>query len=202
MTSDTENIDSSLSDLDLRPTAEILTTLLESQQQALLAVKASINALTEAVDAAAERLANDHGRLVMAGAGASGRLAVQDGAEMWPTYGWPDERLVLLIAGGNKALIKSVEGVEDDGSDAQRQVDELAINEADVVVALAASGHSKWTVELITQARNRGAMTIGVANNDETPLLAEAEFAIFLASGREVLAVQHAWPPVLPRKCY
>ena len=68
-----------------------------------------------AVQAAAARL-GDSGRLIYVGAGASGRLAVQDGVELYPTFGWPHERLVYLLAGGEAALVRSLEGAEDDAA--------------------------------------------------------------------------------------
>lgn len=85
----TETIDPSLKDLDLKSNDEILNVLLGSQQRAVDAVRKACTQLDIAVTQAASRLAGGQGRLILAGAGASGRLAVQDGAEMWPTYGWP-----------------------------------------------------------------------------------------------------------------
>lgn len=184
----TEAIDTDLMDLDQRNTADVLSLLLRSQQQAVTAVSQEQAALQQAVDAAAQKLSSAAGRLVLAGAGASGRLAVQDGAEMWPTYGWPHERLLLRMAGGETALLKSVEGVEDDAENAAAQVAADKINASDVVIALAASGRSKWTCRWLIDSKAAGALTIGLANNPDTPLLDSAEHAICLRSGAEVLA--------------
>ncbi len=104
----TEVIERSLLDLDLRSNKEVIDVLLGSQQQAVDAVRHASEALDKAIDMASLRLAEGDGRLILAGAGASGRLAVQDGAEMWPTFGWPHERLLLRMAGGQKALLASV----------------------------------------------------------------------------------------------
>ena len=184
----TERINDQNLDLELRDNHAILSALLNSQSCALQAAKAVIPALSLAVTAASKRLSGHSGRLIMIGAGASGRLAVQDGAELWPTYGWPDERLVLRIAGGNAALLKSIEGIEDDARDAQQQVRALQLNQHDVVLGLAASGSSTWTVAFIAQSRQAGALTIGVANNADTPLLNTSEHSLLLDSGEEVLA--------------
>lgn len=184
----TEQIDRSLSDLDLRSNGEILDLLLQSQQRAVSAVQAASVSLDDAVNAATERLAEGEGRLVLVGAGASGRLAVQDGAEMWPTYGWPHERLLLCMAGGSQALISSIENVEDDAELAEREVADAQIATSDVVVALAASGRSAWTCRWLECAAERGALTIGMANNPDTRLLQAAHCAIWLDSGTEVLA--------------
>jgi len=178
-----------VADLDLQTDDAILTLLLNSQQQAVDAVRAVQADLAKAVTASAERLqSNSQGRLILVGAGASGRIAVQDGAELWPTYGWPAERLLLQIAGGDGALLKSVEGVEDDPHDALHQVSQFKVNQNDVVLGLAASGRSPWTCAWIEAARLQGALTIGFSNNGDTPLLAAAEHPLLLDSGAEVLA--------------
>lgn len=184
----TEQIDPSLDDLDLRSTANILQLLQVSQQQALHAVAEAVPALERAVDLAAARLRAGSGRLVLAGAGASGRLATQDGAELWPTFGWPAERLQLCMAGGDAALIESVEGVEDDGAAARQQVQDLGISADDVVVAVAASGSSEWTCVWLETARADGALTVALANNPGSRLLVGAECPVVLDSGAEVLA--------------
>lgn len=184
----TESIDATLSDLDLRSNSEILSVLLASQCQAVEAVKRATEQLDIAVALAAERLAGSNGRLILAGAGASGRLAVQDGAEMWPTYGWPHERLLLCMAGGSAALLSSIEGVEDDVAAARTELVEANVDEHDVVIALAASGQSPWTCAWLEGAGKRGALTIGLSNNPDTPLLHAARCPVWLDSGAEVLA--------------
>lgn len=184
----TESIDTSLLDLDLRNNEQILDILQQSQQRALDAIKHARPQIDKAVCLAAERLATANGRLVMVGAGASGRLAVQDGAELWPTFSWPHERLLCVMAGGDSALIKSIEGVEDDAQAATLQVTEQAINSHDVVLGVAASGKSPWTCQWLHESRRCGALTIGIANNAATTLLNDALCPVFLDTGPEVLA--------------
>lgn len=184
----TESIDTSLLDLDLRSNSEILDILQTSQQRALNAIKLARPQLDTAVSLSTERLAAGSGRLVMVGAGASGRLAVQDGAELWPTFSWPHERLLCVMAGGDAALVKSIEGVEDDAEAATRQVTSHAINEHDVVLCVAASGKSPWTCQWLKESMQRGALTIGMANNAGATLLNEASCPVFLDTGSEVLA--------------
>ena len=151
------------------------------------AVRQALPALARAAEAAADRLRRE-GRLVYAGAGASGRLAVQDGVELHPTFGWPRARLCYLIAGGEPALVASIEGAEDDAAAAVAAVDALALAASDVVVAVAASGRTTFTCAVQRHARAAGALTIGVANNANTPLLDEAEIPVLLATGAEFLA--------------
>lgn len=170
------------------PTEEGLAAMLENQQGALFAVRQALPELALAVQAAAARLRAGDGRLVYAGAGASGRLAVQDGVELHPTFGWPHARLLYLIAGGEAALVRSREGAEDDTDAASAEVERHAIGAADVVLGVAASGSTAYTRTVLSEARARGALTIGMANNPSAPLLAEAEHGILLATGPEFLA--------------
>lgn len=184
----TETIDQSLMDLDLRSNIDVLAALLASQQRAVDAVERANAQLDHAVRSAALRLGEAHGRLVLAGAGASGRLAVQDGAELWPTFSWPHERLLCMMAGGEKALVSSIEGVEDDADAASMQVAHHDIGEHDVVVAVAASGTSAWTCRWLEASTERGALGIGMASNADTPLLKAADCPVWLDTGPEVLA--------------
>jgi len=126
--------------------------------------------------------------LVYAGAGTSGRLAVQDGAELMPTFSWPEDRLVLLMAGGNEALVRSVEGAEDEVGRAERLVQQYVIDGKDVLIAVAASGTTPFTLTCLREAKRRGALTIGIANNRGTPLLEGADHPIWLDTGAELIA--------------
>jgi N-acetylmuramic acid 6-phosphate etherase len=133
------------------------------------------------------RLSGD-GRLIYVGAGTSGRLAVQDGAELIPTFNWPQDRLLLLMAGGKEALLQSAEGAEDEIDQAARLVRQHRIGAADVVIAVAASGTTPFTVSCMREAKRRGAFAIGIANNRSTPLLMEADCPIWLDTGPEPIA--------------
>ena len=196
--SDTESAAAGDVPLDLAGTDEVVARLINGQRRAIEAVVAGAAALSGAVTAAAERLGAGAGagegagagagRLVLVGAGASGRLCVQDGAELWPTFGWPAERLLLVMAGGEAALLHSVEGVEDDAAQAIEAVRAHGIGPDDVVLAVAASGRSPWTVGWLREARERGALSIGMASNPDTPLLQAAEHPVLLHTGAEVLA--------------
>ena len=128
------------------------------------------------------------GRLIYAGAGTSGRLAVQDGAELMPTFSWPPERLLLLIAGGNEALIQAVEGAEDQTEHGRALVKSHGICTEDVLIAVAASGSTPFTLACLREAKNAGALTIGVANNAGAPLLMESDHPILLDTGVEPIA--------------
>lgn len=181
----TESSSPRYKDLDTWEAGEILEALFERQLSAVAAVRAARSAIEAAALAATQRLRHG-GRLAYAGAGTSGRLAVQDGAELSPTYGWPQDRLVYLLAGGENALLHPVEGAEDDaeaGREAAR-----ALTDLDVLVGVAASGRTPYTVAALEEARARGTLTIGIANNPDTPLLRVAQHPIFLDTGPEVVA--------------
>ena len=174
-------------DLDTWPTADALEAMYEGQLDALAALKPRIGVMAEACEAAASRL-SERGRLVYVGAGTSGRLAVLDGVELRPTYGWPDERLLFCVAGGTDALMRSAEGAEDAADDGGAQLRHASVGTDDVVVALAASGETPFTVGALRQANESGAMTIGIANNADTPVLALADFGILAETGSEPVA--------------
>jgi N-acetylmuramic acid 6-phosphate etherase len=184
---DTEGASPRYFDLDVWAPLDIAEAMIEGQFTAVAAVRAARFALLEAALAAAERL-RKAGRLVYVGAGTSGRLAVQDGAELVPTFSWPQERLLLLIAGGRNALLRSVEGAEDAVDQAARLAQQHDIGGDDVVIAVAASGTTPFTLSCLTEAKRRGALTIGVANNRDTPILKEADHAIWLDTGAEPIA--------------
>ena len=176
-------------DADRWPAEEALAAMLENQLGALAAVRTALPRLAEAARAAAERLRGDEaGRLIYAGAGASGRLAVQDGVELFPTFGWPQARLVYLLAGGEPALVRSVEGAEDDATAGESAMAGLRPGPADVLVSVAASGSTAFTRAVQATARAAGALTVGMANNPQAPLLAEAEIGVLLHTGPEFLA--------------
>jgi N-acetylmuramic acid 6-phosphate etherase len=161
--------------------------MIEGQFAAVAAVRAARPAL-EAAALAMEGRLRRRGRLVYAGAGTSGRLAVQDGAELMPTFSWPHDRLVLLMAGGQDALLRSIEGAEDEVEHAVRLVRKHGINSRDVLIAVAASGTTPFTLACLREAKQRGALTLGIANNPDTPLLEEADHPIWLDTGAEPIA--------------
>ncbi len=167
--------------------SDIMEAMIEGQFAAVAAVRAARPALEEAALAIEPRL-RDGGRLAYAGAGTSGRLAVQDGAELMPTFSWPQERLLLLIAGGRAALMQSVEGAEDGSEEAIRLVRRYEMETRDVLIAVAASGTTPFTLACLREAKQRGALTIAIANNRDTPLLAEARHPIWLDTGPEPIA--------------
>lgn len=184
----TEDVSVRYAALDTWREADVVAALIEGQMAAVAAVRAVQGELAAAAAAAAERLRDPAGRLLYVGAGASGRLGVQDGVELYPTYGWPHARLVYLMAGGEDALVRSVEGAEDDAAEAAARIAALGLGPADVAICVAASGRTPYAVAAAETARARGALVIGIANNPDTPLLAASDHPIALVTGPEVVA--------------
>ena len=183
----TEDVDPRFVDLDAWSLPSAMEAMWEGQLAAVAAVGRALPAITAATNAAKEAL-GDRGRLIYVGAGTSGRVAVQDGAELPPTFAWPPERLRFIIAGGENALIASVEGAEDDVADAVKQIDDVRLSPHDVVIAVAASGTTPFTVAALRQAGTYRTVTIGVANNPGTALLASAKYPVLVETGRELIA--------------
>lgn len=183
----TEDVDPRFTELDAWPFSSAMEAMWEGQAAAVAAVRAALPAITGAAESAADVL-GETGRLVYVGAGTSGRVAVQDGAELPPTFDWPAERIVFAMAGGPGALLASVEGAEDDGPDGERRMTEAGLGSRDVVIAVAASGATPFTVAALRRAGEMGALTIGVANNAGSPLLARARHPVLVETGSELLA--------------
>ena len=165
----------------------MLQALWEGQLAAVAALQPALPALARAITAAADRLRRE-GRLAYAGAGTSGRIGVQDGAELGPTFDWPSDRLVFLMAGGEAALIRAAENAEDREDLALEDVRLARLGPDDVLVGLAASGSTPYTVGCLLAAREAGALTVGIANSPDSRLLEAAEHPILIETGPEAIA--------------
>ncbi|PXW59931.1 N-acetylmuramic acid 6-phosphate etherase [Methylobacterium sp. B4] len=183
----TEDASARYVDLDAWVGPDILQALWEGQLAAVAAVGPALPAI-EAAARAAEPGLREGGRLVYVGAGTSARIGVQDGAELPPTFDWPEAQLGFAIAGGEGALLRAVEDAEDSGADGAAWVARAGLGAHDVVVGLAASGTTPFTVEALKAARARGAVTVGISNNPAAPILREAAHGILAVTGAEVLA--------------
>jgi N-acetylmuramic acid 6-phosphate etherase len=184
----TEETNPEYAELDLWPTVDAVSAMFEGQLAAAEAVRSQVEPIARAAEDAAERLQGSVGRLVYVGAGTSGRLAVLDGTELEPTFGWSRDRLLYGIAGGLGALSGSVEGAEDDEASGVEFARSADLTSSDVVIGVAASGTTPFTAIVLREAAAAGALTIGLANNREAPLLLAATHRILLDTGPEVLA--------------
>ncbi|MBB5233899.1 N-acetylmuramic acid 6-phosphate etherase [Deinococcus budaensis] len=183
----TEAVDPGHADLDRLGVQALVQVLADDQRAAVEAVRAAAPALARAVEAALPRLA-DGGRLVYLGAGTSGRLGILDATELTPTFSWPPERALGLIAGGEGAIRQAVEGAEDDPALGEADLRAVGVGPGDVVIAVAASGTTPYVLGAARAARAAGALTVGLANNPGTPLLAACECPVLLDTGPEVIS--------------
>lgn len=169
---------------------KVLSAILNAQVKSISAIRKAIPVMAQAAEAAALRLKDDggNGRIVYIGSGTPARLAVQDGTELPPTFGWSRLRLAFVIAGKEKALTQAVEGAEDDVQAAEDSIRDLKLGAHDVCFAISASGTTPFTVAACKAARAAGALTIGIASNPDTPLLHTAEYAVHTDSGPEPVA--------------
>jgi N-acetylmuramic acid 6-phosphate etherase len=181
----TETISQEYADLDTWPAERMLQAIISSSQRSVDAVAAALPELTRAAELIGQRLGSG-GRLIYIGAGTSGRLALQDAAELPPTFGF--DRTLVLLAGGSFAGSQAREGAEDHEEAARQEISAADVNEHDAVIGIAASGRTPYTIAGIRAARERGALTVGLANNAGSALLLAAEVPVLLETGPEVLA--------------
>ena len=183
----TEKISPRYVDLDSWSTSEMIAAMYESHVAAAAAVGTALGAIAAAVDAAVPALRRG-GRIVYVGAGTSGRIGVQDGSELPPTYDWPTDRVVFAMAGGLAALVASAEDAEDHEENGAQAMVESRIGPDDVVIGVAASGTTPYTIGALRAAQAAGALTVAVANNSGAPLFEVAEHRILVETGAEVIA--------------
>ncbi len=173
--------------LDRYTTTELVQALAEDQAHAAQAVLAAAPQLQRAVDAAVPRL-RANGRLIYVGAGTSGRLGVLDSVELLPTFSWPPERALALLAGGGGAMFRAVEGAEDNTTQGAADLQALQPTPNDVALLIAASGGTPYAVGAAQAARSAGALTIALVNNPGAALAAACEIAVVLDTGPEVIS--------------
>ena len=174
-------------DLDLYAPRELLAAFVEDQVEAVNAVRAALPQLEAALIAALPRI-QAGGRLLYAGAGTSGRLGVLDSVELPPTFGWPRDRAVALLAGGQSAMFAAVEGAEDDRALGASDIASIKPTANDVLLALAASGGTPYVLGAIEAGRAAGALTIGFANNADAPVTKSADIGVTLDTGSEIIS--------------
>ncbi len=183
----TENVSERFRDIDRWSTEDAVKAMFEAQFAAIAAIGPELAGIAGAAEESANRLLAG-GRLMYAGAGTSGRIAVQDGVELGPTFGWPAEQVAYALAGGDSALLKSVELAEDDTDAAARDLNSLGVGENDVLIGVSASGSTPYTLAAVETANDAGALTIGIANNRPSRLLRKARIGICAETGSEVIA--------------
>lgn len=172
--------------IDRCSTLEMMALINQADQTVPLAVSHEIPSIAKAVDCIAERLGQG-GRLLYVGAGTSGRLGVLDASECVPTYGTPPEMVVGLIAGGERALVESIEGVEDSAESGIADIVKSRVGPSDAVVGIAASGRTPYVLAALGEAAARGALTVGICNTANSELSRAADIMVEVITGPEVI---------------
>lgn len=173
-------------DIDSMSTIDALKIINDQDKTVPYAISKSLDDIAEAVDASAHALAQG-GRLIYIGAGTSGRLGILDAVECRPTFSVPDDLVVGIIAGGEKALIHAVEGAEDDALSGKRDLIKISLSSKDIVIGLAASGRTPYVIGAIEYANSLSCATACIVCNPDAPLLKLANIGIVANVGPEVL---------------
>ncbi|MBC8589152.1 N-acetylmuramic acid 6-phosphate etherase [Paratissierella segnis] len=182
----TEQINGKTNDLDILPIYDALQIMNEEDAKVPQAIKEEIPQIEKAVGIVIEAFRKG-GRLIYMGAGTSGRLGVLDAVECPPTFGTPPEMVVGLIAGGEGAFIKAVEGAEDSLAKGVDDLKDINLNSNDVVVGIAASGRTPYVIAGLNYAKKIGCKTVSIACNKGSEVGEVADIAIEVVVGPEVL---------------
>ena len=172
--------------LDEMSPLQLVSVMNQEDLHVVSAVKAVLPQVATAVQWAKEAL-EVGGRLIYFGAGTSGRLGVLDAVECPPTFGVSSDVVVGLIAGGERAFVRAVEGAEDDPELCKKELLAINLKESDLVVGLAASGRTPYVIGGLRYAKEIGCRTVAIACNKDSAIGKEADLAIEPTSGPEVL---------------
>ena len=173
-------------DLDKKSSLDIARIINAEDTTVATAIKRALPRIAQAIDWIADAL-QDGGRLIYVGAGTSGRLAALDAAECPPTFNIDSAKVQAIIAGGEKAFTGALEAEEDSRSAAIREIRRRRVGQKDVVVGIAASGRTPFTVAALKAAKRAGARTIAITSNPGTALEDSADLAIVIETGPEIV---------------
>jgi len=172
-------------EIDLASAEEIVSIIQDQDETIAKAMRSQASNIARAIEAIADRMRNG-GKLVYAGAGTSGRIAMLDASELPPTYGVDASSAQVLMAGGTKAFFAAAEGAEDD-EEAGIEAVNANVSPEDSLVGIAASGSTPFTVAAVRRANMIGALTIGVTSTPGTPLARDPDIPIVVETGPEVI---------------
>jgi N-acetylmuramic acid 6-phosphate etherase len=182
----TEGTNPRTATIDTLPTREIVAAITAEDALVAPAVAAVAEQIAQFADVAVERMGRG-GRLIYVGAGTSGRLGVLDAAECPPTFSTSPEQVIGLIAGGERALTRAVEAVEDDPEQGKHDIMRIDVGSNDVVLGIAASGRTPYVLGALAEARARGAFVAGLACTQPSPLADAVQVMIAPIVGPEAI---------------
>ena len=181
-----ETRNSNTLDIDLLSTDQILQKINEEDQKVALAIQPALPNIGKAVDCIVTAF-EQQGRLIYIGAGTSGRLGILDAVECMPTFSVDENMVIGIIAGGEKAIKRAVEGAEDNLTAAIADLKAINFNAKDVLVGIAASGRTPYVISALKHAREIGAKAVSVSCNPNSAIAKEADIEICAAVGPEIL---------------
>ncbi|WP_232698649.1 N-acetylmuramic acid 6-phosphate etherase [Brevibacillus daliensis] len=182
----TETRNEKTMNLDEMTTIELLKAMNEEDQKVAQAVQLELPQIAKAVEAIT-KAKKQGGRLIYLGAGTSGRIGLLDAVECPPTFGTAPEEVVGLIAGGERAFIKAVEGAEDSKELGIQDLKDSKLTDKDIVVGIAASGRTPYVIGGLEYANSIGTPTVAVSCNKDSDIGKVANIAIEVVNGPEVL---------------
>lgn len=182
----TEQRNQNTMNLDNMDSLDILTTINKENKTVTKAVEEVLPQVNKAVHLAYNSLRKG-GKLFYVGAGTSGRLGILDAVECPPTFSTPPDLIQGLIAGGNSAIMKAVEGAEDNEELGEINLKDRSLTELDIVVGIAASGWTPYVIGALKYAQNMGAATVSLSSNENSLISQYADVGIDVITGPEVL---------------
>lgn len=183
----TEGNNNSTKDIDLLSTKEMLLKINDEDLGVATAVREAIDQITKVVDEIVDCFMHD-GRLIYMGAGTSGRIGILDSVECPPTYGVPSDMVMCLMAGGDNAFVKAVEGAEDSKTLAVEDLKSINLQANDIVIGIAASGRTPYVIGGIEYAKEVGAKTACITTSKGSVLANLVEYPIEAVTGQEVIS--------------
>ncbi len=183
----TETVNANTVNIDRVSTLEVLQMINNEDKKVADAVEKELPHIAEAVDKMKERFLNG-GRIIYTGAGSSGRMGTMDAVELTPTYNVDPSRAFGLIAGGKEAMYHAIEGAEDSKELALQDLKAINLNEKDIVIGIAASGRTPYTIATLEYGNEVGALTISVSCNGQSEMAKIAQISIAPVVGPEVIS--------------
>lgn len=173
-------------DIDQVATIDICRKINNEDQKVATAVARALPEIAKLIDAIVAAF-NKDGRLIYLGAGTSGRIGILDAVECRPTFGVSEETVMCLMAGGEKAFVKAVEGAEDAQEAAVADLKRVRLRSADIVVGIAASGRTPYVLSGVEYAKSLGCLTGAIVTSGDSPLARSADIAVEAITGSEAL---------------
>ncbi|QVK09140.1 N-acetylmuramic acid 6-phosphate etherase [Mycoplasma mycoides] len=183
---ETENINKNSLDIDKKSTSEIIKIINNEDIKVAYAIKKELKQISNVIDLIFERFKKG-GRLIYIGSGTSGRLGILDASEMYPTYGINPNRIIGIIAGGNKAIKNPIEGAEDNEKLAIIDLNKIKLNSLDTVIGIASSGKTPYVLSALKYANKKDALSVGLCMTKNSEMTKIANQVISIKTGAEII---------------